>query len=136
MNILTDTEQDYLQRMIDVKFQLDEWRYGDYGGGCAFSTTIDGLKYNLWYSGSIVQVDISNEEHTTRLGIRLNDVAGWYKEHKNIIYQHKVYSSCGCSIVGKDEIPEETLELVNQVLSKLEMYKDAWKPFWRESNDS
>ena len=132
--ILTDIELEYLQKMIDVELDYKTWGYGDYGGGCAFSKTIDGLKYNLWYSGSIFQIDICNNDHTNRLGIRLNDVAGWNKNENTIIYQNKVYSSFGCTIIGKDPMCNEVLEMVQIVINKLEENKDKWKEYYK--NDS
>lgn len=132
--ILTDVELDYLQKMIDVELDYKTWGYGEYGGGCSFSKTIDELKYNLWYSSSIFQIDICNDDHTNRLGVRLNDVAGWDVDTKTIIYQNKVYSSSGCTIIGKDPISNELLKSVHCVINKLEENKDRWEEYYK--NDS
>lgn len=131
--MLTDIELDYLQRMVDVEWNFDSWVYGQYSGGCSFNTEIDNLYYNLYYCHTGFQITISNIERTSRLAIRLNDVAGWDVENKKVLYRNKVYStSCGCIILDKDEIPEETYNLVQKVLNKLETHKDTWKKYHKD----
>jgi hypothetical protein len=133
MNVLTNIELDYLKRMIDDELDLSTWNYSEYGAGCTFSKNIDDLTYTVWYSGSIVQLDIMKIENTpyysSRLGIRLNDVAGWH--NKKILYRNKMYSKSGCTVLGKDEISEETYNSVMIVLDKLEQHKDTWRLFYK-----
>lgn len=132
MHVLNDIELDFLHKMLEVEWGFDSWSYGQRHGASSFNAVIDTLHYNLYYFHSGFQITIMDETRRSRLGIRLNDVAGWDEENKKVLYRNKVYAGSECLVVGKDEIEEEAYKLVLKVLEKLETHKDTWKLYYKD----